>query len=172
MIQSDIWDCGPASLATVLNNMGISATQDELASLAGTDETGTSLYGLKIAAQSKGVTAIGARLTIDQLLTNNIVVLSINGVNHFDVVQNITNTTVYLFDPNLGNIQMTRDKFNELYIGIALLINEQAPANATILTDDEMRNIKGSWHWEKVIYLNNSFTGLNRNFHCNGHLFN
>jgi hypothetical protein len=90
------------------------------------------------------------------------VVLSINGVNHFEVVQNmekseifpvenhrfsnITNTTVYLFDPNLGNIEMTRDKFNELYTGVALIINDPAPVNATILTDDEMMNIKAMWH--------------------------
>ncbi len=102
------------------------------------------MYGLKTAALAKGATAIGARLTIDQLKTNYMVVLSINGVDHFEVVRNITNSTVYLFDPNLGNIEMTRDKFNELYTGIALIINDQAPANATILTDDEMRNIKAS----------------------------
>ena len=78
------------------------------------------------------------------------VVLSINGNNHFEVIQNITDTTVYLFDPNLGNIEMTRDKFNELYTGIALIINEQAPTNATLLTDDEMRDIKAMWHKVKI----------------------
>ncbi|OEC84531.1 hypothetical protein A9507_01865 [Methanobacterium sp. A39] len=81
------------------------------------------MYGLKTAALAKGATAIGVRLTVDQLETNYMVVLSINGVNHFEVVQNmekseifpvenhrfsnITNTTVYLFDHNLGNIEMT-----------------------------------------------------------------
>lgn len=43
---------------------------------------------------------------------------------------------------------MTLSKFNELYTGVALLINQQAPTNATLLTDDEMRNIKGNWHTE------------------------
>jgi len=108
------------------------------------------LYGLKEVTQAKGATAIGARLTIDQLRTNYLVVLSINGTNHFEVIQNITDTTVYLFDPNLGNIEMTRDKFNELYTGIALIINDQAPANATLLTDDEMRDIKANGYWQKV----------------------
>lgn len=69
-----------------------------MAQLAETDETGTSLYGLKTAAEAKGATAIGARLTIDQLKTNYMVVLSINGTTHFEVIQNITDTTVYLFD--------------------------------------------------------------------------
>lgn len=42
-----IWNCGPASLATVLNNLGVTnVTQDEIASLAGTDYTGASMVGL------------------------------------------------------------------------------------------------------------------------------
>ena len=141
-MATSVYTCGPAALATILKSMGIYTTEAEIAKLAGTDETGTSLYGLKTAAQAKGATAIGARLTTDQLKTNYMVVLSINGVNHFEVVLNITDTTVYLFDPNLGNIEMTLDNFNELYTGVALLINDQAPANATILTDEEMQNIK------------------------------
>ncbi len=148
IMATTTYTCGPAALATILKSIGIYTTEAEMAKIAGTDETGTSLYGLKTAALAKGATAIGVRLTTSQLQTNNIVVLSINGVNHFEVVQNITNTTVYLFDPNLGNIEMTLNKFNELYIGVALLINQQAPANATLLTDDEMRNIKGNWHTE------------------------
>ena len=156
VMATTIYTCGPAALATILKSIGIYTTEAEIAELAATDETGTTLSGLKTAALAKGATTvIGARLTTSQLKTNYIVVLLINGVNHFEVVQNVTNTTVYLFDPNLGNIEMTLDKFNELFItsggtGVALLINDQAPANATILTDDEMKNIKGSLHLESV----------------------
>jgi trimeric autotransporter adhesin len=57
------------------------------------------LYGMKTAAQNKGATAIGAKLTIDQLKPNYIVVLTINNVKHFEVVQNIINTTIYLLTP-------------------------------------------------------------------------
>ncbi len=146
VMATTTYSCGPAALATILKSLGIYTTEVEIAKLAGTDETGTSLYGLKTAAQNKGTTAIGARLTLDQLKTNYIVVLTINDVNYFEVVQNITNTTVYLFDPNLGNIEMSITKFNELYTGVAFLINEQPPGNVTILTDDEMKNIKGNWH--------------------------
>ena len=152
VMATTIYTCGPAALATILKMMGIFTTEAELAKIAETDETGTSLYGLKIAAQSKGLTAIGVRLTIDQLQPNYLVVLNIDGTKHFELIRNITNTTVYLFDPNLGNIEMSREKFNELYIGVALIINGQAPANATILTDDEMRNIKGMWHYKKIAH--------------------
>lgn len=152
IMATTIYTCGPAALATILKNMGIYSTEGELSKLAGTDETGTSLYGLKTAAQSKGLSAIAAFLTIEQLQPNYLVVLNIEGTNHFEIVRNITNTTVYLFDPNLGYIEMGLDEFNELYMGVALIINGQAPVNATILTDDEMRNIKAKFHWEKVAH--------------------
>ena len=59
---------------------------------------------------------------------------------------------------------MTREKFNELYTGCALIINGQAPANATLFTDDEMEETKAlgawiqvwvygwHWHWWKWEY--------------------
>lgn len=158
IMATTIYTCGPAALATILKNMGIYTTEFEMSELAGTDETGTSLYGLKTSALAKGASSvIGAKLTIDQLSSNNIVVLSIKGVNHYVVIQNVTNTTVYLFDPNLGNIEMTLTKFNELYLtsedkGVALLINQQAPANITVLSDSEMQNIKGLWRLERYEY--------------------
>ena len=146
VLATTIYSCGPAALATVLKNLGIYTTEAELATLAGTDETGTSLYGLKVAAQAKGATAIGVRLTTDQLKANYIVVLEIDGTNHFEVVKNITSTTVTLIDPNLGTIEMSLEKFNKLYTGVALIINGSAPAGAIILSDDELKNIKAMYH--------------------------
>jgi parallel beta-helix repeat protein len=152
VMATTIYSCGPAALATILKSIGIFTTEAELAELSGTDETGTSLYGLKIAAQSKGISAIGARLTTDQLETNYIVVLSINGRNHVEVVQNITENTIILFDPNLGIIEMSLDKFNELYTGIALVINDSLPPGTVQLTNDEMRDIKAMWHYETIAH--------------------
>lgn len=53
VMQTSNYTCGPAALATVLNNMGINATEQELAVLAGTDENGTIMYGLIQAAWLK-----------------------------------------------------------------------------------------------------------------------
>ncbi|MEN4017330.1 MAG: cysteine peptidase family C39 domain-containing protein [Methanobacterium sp.] len=50
-MQSTDFSCGPAALATVLQNMGINSTEEELKVLAGTDTSGTSMYGLVRAAQ-------------------------------------------------------------------------------------------------------------------------
>lgn len=149
VLATTIYSCGAAALATILKSFGIYATENELATLAGTDETGASFYGLKTAAQSMGVSAIGARLTVDQLKTNYLVVLDIDGKKHFEIIKNITTTTVYLFDPNLGNIEMPLDKFNEMYTGVALVLNDTLPPGTVLLTDDEMRDIKALGYWTK-----------------------
>lgn len=150
VMATTIYTCGPAALATILKNLGIYTDEAEIAELASTDKTGTSLYGLKRAAESKGVSAVAAYLSTSQLKTNYIVVLSINGRNHIEVVQNKTENNITLFDPNLGIIEMSLDKFKELYTGIALVINDSLPPETVILNDNEMRNIKAMWHYETI----------------------
>jgi len=157
VMATTIYTCGPAALATVLKNMGIFTSEAELSQLAGTDQTGTSLYGLQQAAINKGLTATGVRITADQLQPDYIIVLNINDQNHYEIVKSINSTTVLLIDPNLGQIEMTRTQFDQLYTGIALIINDTIPTNATILTENEMKDIKAMQHkvliYEKRIYL-------------------
>lgn len=148
VVDTTTFSCGPAVLATVLRNLGIMTSEAEIATISGTDETGTSLLGLKTAAISKGATAVGVRISADLLQTNYIAVLTISGYNHFVIVQNITNNTVTLIDPSLGIIQMSREQFNTLYSGVALIINGSTPPGAIVLTDDEMQSIKANGHWE------------------------
>jgi predicted double-glycine peptidase len=120
VMQSTNYSCGPAALATVLNNLGINTTEQELKVLAGTDTSGTSMYGLVHAAQSKGLNLVGSSLSIDDLSPNTIVILTKNGTPHFSVVREVTNESVKLADPSLGNIEMSIERFNEIYSGYAL----------------------------------------------------
>jgi len=137
-MQTSDYTCGPAALATVLQNMGFNVTEHELKVLAGTDETGTSMYGLAQAARSKGLSAAGMRLSIGELRPNMIVHVIKDGTPHYSVVKEVTNESVRLADPSLGNIELTREKFNEIYTGNALVItdpNMEAPdANSSIET--------------------------------------
>ncbi|NPV51756.1 MAG: hypothetical protein HPY60_11260 [Candidatus Methanofastidiosum sp.] len=84
--------------------------------LAGTNENGTTIYGLAEAAKARGLNAVSMKLSIDDL-THNLVFITANGGLHFSVVTEVTNTSVYLADPSLGNIEMTREKFAEVYSG-------------------------------------------------------
>lgn len=90
-----VYDCGPAAVATVLQKyFNIIASQDQLASLAGTTYTGTSMYGLVQAVQDEGLDAYGLELSVDQLEPGNIVYLVHDGEGHFSVITDITSTTV------------------------------------------------------------------------------
>jgi len=72
-MQSTDYSCGPAALATVLQNMGFNVTESELKVLAGTDVSGTTMHGMAQAAKAKGLSAVGMRLSIDELRPDMIV---------------------------------------------------------------------------------------------------
>lgn len=140
-------NCGPATLATVMHNyFGINATQDQIAALAGTDGTGTTMYGLAQAAQSEGVFAEGMSLSVNHLESGDIVYLII-GKGHYSVITNITNKTVYLADPDFGNINMTMNDFKAVYSGDALVITNNSSdkqlTSGIKLTNEKMQKIKG-----------------------------
>jgi predicted double-glycine peptidase len=160
VMQSTDYSCGPAALATVLQNIGISVTEQELIVLADTDTSGTSMYGLVRAAHAKGLNAVGMKLSVDDLRPNNIVHIILDGEGHYSVVREVSENSVKLADPSLGNIEMTREEFAEVYTGNALVITDPtaiAQVNQTAeqdnnttstvqpenLTDKEMESIKG-----------------------------
>jgi len=137
--------------------------------LAGTDVSGTSMHGLAQAARSKGLNATGMRLTVDELRHNMIVHVTIDGTPHYSVVKEVTNESVRLADPSLGNIEMSREKFNEIYTGNALVItnpnmealgvsvNETSnqtndvsvqSQNSQTLTAETMQSIRGRVIWK------------------------
>ncbi|HEX3013556.1 MAG TPA: cysteine peptidase family C39 domain-containing protein [Methanobacterium sp.] len=141
------YNCGPAALATIMRNyFDINITQNQLATLAGTSKNGTTMYGLAQAAQAEGLFVEGKNLSVNQLESGNIVYLTV-GEGHYSAIKNITNTTVYLADPVLGNINMTLEDFNAIYSGNALVItndtNNTQLDMGTVLTDEETQNIKG-----------------------------
>jgi hypothetical protein len=100
-----------------------------------------------------------------RLEKNNIVHVTIDGEGHYSVIRKISNESVYIADPSLGNIEMSREKFNEVFSGYALVISdpnvqevnqtaEQANNSTENLTDtgsiqpenltaEEMESIKG-----------------------------
>jgi len=85
------------------------------------------------------------RLSIDELRSDMIVHVIKDGTPHYSVVREVTNESVRLADPSLGNIELTREKFNEIYTGNALVTtnpNMEAPGVSENLTTEEMETIK------------------------------
>ena len=60
--------CGPQSLLLVCRNLGVEANLDELAGFSGLDQrAGTTLLGLKKAAEAKGLHAVGMKISAEEL---------------------------------------------------------------------------------------------------------
>ncbi len=151
-MQSTSYNCGPAALATVLNNLGINTTEQELASLARTDKYGTTMYGLMQAAQVKGLKTVGMKLSLDKLKKNDIVFLNISGNTHYSVIREVANESVKLADPSLGNIEIPKYEFKKVYSGNALVISDAMEnlslynieeQNSTVLNNEQMLNLTG-----------------------------
>jgi hypothetical protein len=104
------------------------------------------MYGLIQAAKSKGLNAKGMKLSINDLKKNNIVLLTIKGETHYSVIKEVTNDTVFIADPSLGNMAMTLEEFTKAYSGYALVISDSNDTETTdnnTLTGDELRNTNG-----------------------------
>ena len=132
--------------------MGLYTSEGEIATLAVTDETGTSLQGLQDAATIKGMKSIGVKnVDINQLQTYNILVLNIDDTDHFVVYLNKNSTTVTIFDPNLGLISMNMTQFQTFYNAggetVFILNTTTIPLDATQLSSTEMGEIKALSHW-------------------------
>ncbi|MDP3034259.1 MAG: right-handed parallel beta-helix repeat-containing protein, partial [Methanobacteriaceae archaeon] len=142
--SENLYDCGPAALATLMKSMGLNVTTDELSLLAGTDYDGTSMYGLIQAANAKGLNATGVLLPVDQLVNNSLIILSDNGKNHYCIFRDCINNTVHLIDPSLGNIEMSYYEFCDLYGGKSVIFTNEIPVNGAIMDLNDLKNTKGS----------------------------
>ncbi|MDI6703057.1 C39 family peptidase [Methanothermobacter sp. KEPCO 2] len=140
VLQARNYTCGPAALATVLQRLGVNTTEDELADLAGTTEEGTTMQGLLEASMAKGMNATGMKLNISEL-TENMIAYTINdGTGHYTVINEITNDTIKLADPSLGNIEMNIEEFAEIYSGYTLVINDPNNPTQVNKTTDQTNN--------------------------------
>ncbi|QEF94545.1 peptidase C39 [Methanothermobacter sp. KEPCO-1] len=159
VLQTRNYTCGPAALATLLQNLGINTTEDELADLAETTEDGTTMQGLIKAAKAKGVNAVAKRVSVENLKPGMIVYMD----GHYSVIRDVDNETVSLADPSLGKISRPLEEFKDEYSGMALLIsgnNTSADGTGDNLSEntteepspEEIENIKGRYHTSYTEY--------------------
>lgn len=62
------------------------------------------------AAKAKGMNATGMKLNISELRENMITIN--DGMGHYTIIREITNDTVKLADPSLGNIELRLQDFH------------------------------------------------------------
>ena len=161
VISDDSYSCGPASLATVLNRLGMELTLKEVSQYTDTtEEKGTSMLSLINASKHFGFDAAGARLDALDLKENYIVHMNIEGNEHWSVIESIDGEHVFLMDPNEGHVNFTLDEFNSYFTGNAIIIFNEADnilqeelksKNISILSDDESLEIFGKRMVKKVV---------------------
>jgi predicted double-glycine peptidase len=115
--------CGPKALRLICEHFGIKADVEELAKLAETDSTGTSLYGLKRAAESKGLRAIGMQVGWSCLERMRKPVIAWVGHDHYVVVNAVRDGKAEIEDPDRGKLNVRMLEFAKGWDGYVLVVN-------------------------------------------------
>jgi len=97
--------CGPDALSAALAEFKIEATPKKIAELAGTDPSGTTMLGLKQAAESLGTKAVGLRLSqkeMESYVKQGIGVIAFVNGDHYVWVKNTHPRGVVIKDTQPG----------------------------------------------------------------------
>ncbi|WNJ17539.1 peptidase domain-containing ABC transporter [Pontibacter sp. G13] len=141
-IQYDITDCGPTCLRIISKYYGKEISLDTIRSLSEKTRTGTNLLGLSEAAEGLGFSTLGARITFEVLAQQApLPCIVFWRADHFCVVYKIRRNTVYLSDPSMGLVKLSKEEFLEGWTGSStgtegiVLILEPTPAFEELESD-------------------------------------
>ena len=158
VMAGDNYSCGPASLATALNKLGMNLSLNEVSAHTNTSiENGTTMQSLIDAAKCFNYSAIGVSIESKDLVENSIVHLNLGGGQHWTVLSRISEGHVFLADSTEGNINLTIDEFNSCYSGKAILLTKIAKqtteisSNAKVLDSSECMKISGKGMKKRVV---------------------
>lgn len=152
--QRTDFSCGAAALATIFNYaFGRSTTEQQvlvnMLRVADPDivrQKGFSLLDMKTYSQSVGYQAEGYKVdyaTLQKLEVPSIVLLDIRGYKHFVVVRRAWDDRVAIGDPAIGNLTMTRPRFENAWNGILFVVSgEGYIADNTLLNPPEPLSAK------------------------------
>jgi ATP-binding cassette subfamily B protein len=125
-LQSDQRDCGAAALATIARHYRIPVGLQRLRELTGTDQLGTTLSGLRQAAEKLGFSAKGVKGAYEALAQAPLPAVAHfnneNGLGHFVVLYRVRKNSVIIADPGRGVEKLSRQQFCERWTGALLLV--------------------------------------------------
>jgi len=110
--QLDAKDCGPACLRMVARSYGKNYSIQTLRDRSHITRQGVSLIGISDAAESIGFKTVGVRLSWQQLLERaSLPCIAHWEQRHFIVIYKITPKKVYVSDPAVGKLCMSKQDF-------------------------------------------------------------
>ena len=150
--QRTDFSCGAAALATILKyayNMDIDERQVFFGMYAVSDQAqvrqrGFSLLDMKAYLKTIGMQGVGFKVTTEalyQVKVPVIVLLNMNGYEHFVVMRKATPDGVYVADPALGNREMPNDLFFKDWqysVIFAVIGPKYDPENVLVLWQREL----------------------------------
>lgn len=128
--QQDRSDCGIVCLASLLQFYGKQVSLKQLRCLAGTNQSGTSLYGLQQAARKLGFDAEGVQASLSYLDEIKTPVLAHQkmpeGYGHFVVIVEVMGRYVRIMDPAKGKVlKVRKSEFIGHWEGVLLLVSSR-----------------------------------------------
>ena len=122
-LQASSNTCGPAVLAYLFSFYGHEILETDLIPAMTLSKKGSSMLELKKTAINNGFQAKGVKENYAALMNEPLPVIAYINDSHYVVVNKITATNIYLFDPLLGHVQLRRDVFESAWNGYLLLVN-------------------------------------------------
>lgn len=117
ILQSTSATCGPASTCNVLHQLGVSATEYEIARAAHSYVGGTEAWYLARAVRAKGLTPrFVFRDRFDPAVGMPAIVgVRLSGLGHFIAVLRVENNLVTFVDPAWGSARVSFDEFRRRF---------------------------------------------------------
>jgi ABC-type bacteriocin/lantibiotic exporter with double-glycine peptidase domain len=123
--QTDV-TCGPAGLRYILQHkFNQDVSEEELSQFAKTTSTGTTLHGLKTAANQLGYNATAWRWQERHLASLELPALvNLHRWRHYGVLTEVEHDHVIVFDPAQGKyLRFTRQAFRYFWDGTVLVVS-------------------------------------------------
>ena len=121
--------CGPNALLMIVEEMGATGDLSEIKALSMySADSGTSLSGLKRAAEAKGLRAVGMKISADELCTLTCPAITHLWGDHFVVVEAGGSSVLKVTDPPAEQMLVPVKDFQARYSGFALLVAKDESA--------------------------------------------
>ncbi len=170
--QSTPWNCGPAALATVLNQLGYTATEQQITDLyPASEEQGINLLSLKNAAialgADQGYSVMLKKWSLADLAnyitTTGDPVLAYDtkkGVGgHYSVVRSIKDNVVSISDTEAGNIEFSASDYEQMFNGYVLIVTE-SPDSVPVIDGDVVTDEMAAAVWGKYVPVEVAAKGI------------
>ncbi|MFD9126511.1 peptidase domain-containing ABC transporter, partial [Kitasatospora sp. NPDC059571] len=118
--QTQVSDCGPAALVTVLRHHGVDVSLDEVRSRADSGRNGASARTLLEIAREHGVKGRGVRADLDALKRLRPGAILFWNFSHFVVLEGAGKEYVDVVDPAYGRRRLSMASVAESFTGVAL----------------------------------------------------